>query len=152
MSTEEQKTEQKSTYVLVPATIVEEENGKTHGKRGKGRQHYLPYGAKVVEGGYIYNGTFYTDFSSELGKRMIKTSLIPKLEFVFSEKYLSVDKFLRPYIDVEGYFPISLLLFIPAIQSFGVDALFLMDTLEECPFAEVDKTRFTVRPKQNWEK
>ena len=27
-----------------------------------------------------------------------------------------------------------------------------MDTLEECPFAEVDKTRFTVRPKQNWEK
>lgn len=71
---------------------------------------------------------------------------------MFSEKYLSVDKFLRPYIDVEGYFPISLLLFIPAIQSFGVDALFLMDTLEECPFAEVDKTRFTVRPKQNWEK
>ena len=63
-----------------------------------------------------------------------------------------MDKFLRPYIDVEGYFPISLLLFIPAIQSFGVDAMFLMDTLEECPFAEVDKTRFTVRPKQNWEK
>ena len=40
---------------------------KTHGKRGKGRrifredtgrvEHYLPYGAKVVEGGYIYNGT-----------------------------------------------------------------------------------------------
>lgn len=93
---------------------------------------------------------------------MIRTSLLPKLylrllvikisEFVFSEKYLSFDTFLRPYMDVECYFPVPLLLFIPAIQSFEVDASFLMEVLADSSFAEVDKTRHTVRPKVNWEK
>lgn len=93
---------------------------------------------------------------------MIRTSLLPKLsvlllaikisEFVFSEKYLSFDTFLRPYMDVEGYFPVPLLLFIPAIQSFEVDASFLMEVLADSSFAEVDTTRHTVRPKVNWEK
>lgn len=93
---------------------------------------------------------------------MVKTSILPKLyslkvifmnrEFVFSEKYLSFDQFLRPYMDVEGYFPISLLLCIPAIQSFGVDSDFLLEVLGETSFADVDGTRMTVRPKKNWEK
>ena len=55
-------------------------------------------------------------------------------------------------MDVEGYFPVPLLLFFPAIQSFEVDASFLMEVLADCSFAEVDKTRNTVRPKVNWEK
>ena len=129
-----------------------EEEPRNSNKRGKRKQHRLPYGAKAVDGGYVLNGVFYTDFSSELGKRMIRTSLLPKLEFVFSEKYLSFDTFLRPYMDVEGYFPVPLLLFIPAIQSFEVDASFLMEVLADSSFAEVDKTRHTVRPKVNWEK
>lgn len=97
-----------------------------------------------------------------MGKQMIKKSIHPKLyylfyylivsEFIFSEKYLSLDQFLRPYMDVEGYFPVSLLLYIPVIQSFGVDSSFLIDILSETSFAEVDKSRMTVRPKLNWEK
>ena len=93
---------------------------------------------------------------------MIKNSILPKLqlfssammnrEFVFSEKYLSYDQFLRSYMDVEGFFPVSLLLYIPVIQSFGVDSAFLIDILADSTFAEVDKTRMTIRPKQNWEK
>lgn len=73
-------------------------------------------------------------------------------EFVFSEKYLSFDQFLRPYMDTEGFFPVSLLLYIPAIQSFGVDSAFLIDILAESTFAEVDKSRMTVRTRQNYEK
>lgn len=93
---------------------------------------------------------------------MIKTSIMPKLfvlaarlhrrEFIFSEKYLTADKFIRPYMDVEGYFPIYLLLYIPAIQQFGVDAECIATFLQDAPFAEVDMSRMTVRPKQNWEK
>lgn len=104
----------------------------------------------------------YTDFSSEMGKKMVKTSIIPKLycllsfindrEFIFSDKYLSCDQFIRPYMDIEGYFPVSLLLYIPVIQSFGVDSDFLMEILGDCSFAEVDISRMTIRPKVNWEK
>ena len=71
---------------------------------------------------------------------------------MFSDKYFSYDQFIRPYMDVEGYFPISLLLFIPAIQNFGVDSDFLTEVLHDCPSAEVDVSRFTVRPRVNWEK
>ena len=71
---------------------------------------------------------------------------------MFSDKYFSHDQFIRPYMDVEGYFPISLLLFIPAIQNFGVDSDFLTEILLECPSADVDVSRFTVRPRVNWEK
>ncbi len=63
-----------------------------------------------------------------------------------------MDKFIRPYMDVEGYFPIYLLLYIPAIQQFGVDAECIATFLQDAPFAEVDMSRMTVRPKQNWEK
>ena len=73
-------------------------------------------------------------------------------EFVFSDKYFSFDQFIRPYMDVEGYFPIPLLLFIPAIQSFGIDAEFLAEVLKDCPSAEVDPSRFTARLKTGWEK
>lgn len=55
-------------------------------------------------------------------------------------------------MDVEGYFPLYLLLYIPAIQQFGVDAECLATFLQDAPFAEVDMSRMTVRPKQNWEK
>ena len=71
---------------------------------------------------------------------------------MFSDKYFSYDQFIRPYMDVEGYFPISLLLFIPAIQNFGIDAEFLTEVLCDCPSAEVDVSRFTVRPRVNWKK
>lgn len=54
-------------------------------------------------------------------------------------------------MDVEGYFPIYLLLFIPAIQQFGVDVDALAEILALCPLAEVDMSRMTVRPKTNWE-
>lgn len=105
----------------------------------------------------------YTDFDSEMGKSMIKTSIMPKLFVLFAafivesssspEKYLTADKFIRPYMDVEGYFPIYLLLYIPAIQQFGVDAGMCIATfLQDAPFAEVDMSRMTVRPKQNWVK
>ena len=73
-------------------------------------------------------------------------------EFIFSDKYFSFDQFIRPYMDVEGYFPIPLLLFIPVIQSFGIDAEFLAEVLNDCPSAEVDPSRFTVRLKTGWEK
>ena len=48
-------------------------------------------------------------------------------------------------MDVEGYFPIYLLLFIPAIQQFGVDVDALAEILADCPSAEVDMSRMTVR-------
>ena len=49
----------------------------------------IPHGAKIVEGGYIINGFLYplslllrrsyTAFDSEMGKSMVKTSIMPKL-------------------------------------------------------------------------
>ena len=65
---------------------------------------------------------------------------------------MTVDTFLRPYMDLEGYFPVSLLLYIPAIQSFGVDSAFLIEVLSESSFADADPSRMTVRPKKDWKK
>ena len=150
MSDQESANKQRTNYVLVPATIIEDESESTS-RRNRERGRRIPHGAKIVEGGYIINGFFYTDFDSEMGKSMVKTSIMPKLEFIFSDKYFAADKFLRPYMDVEGYFPIYLLLFIPAIQQFGVDVDALAEILADCPLAEVDMSRMTVRPKTNWE-
>ena len=55
-------------------------------------------------------------------------------------------------MDLEGYFPVSLLLYIPAIQSFGVDSSFLIEVLGESSFADADPSRMTVRPKNDWKK
>ena len=53
---------------------------------------------------------------------------------------------------MEGYFPVSLLLYIPAIQSFGVDSAFLIEVIGESSFADADPSRMTVRPKKDWKK
>ena len=47
---------------------------------------------------------------------------------------------------------LSLLLYIPAIQSFGVDSAFLIEVLGESSFADADPSRMTVRPKNDWKK
>ena len=73
-------------------------------------------------------------------------------QFIFSEKYFSVDKFFRPYMNAEGYFPIQLLFYLPIVQSFAVDMEFLAEVLNESDFADVDMASMTVRPSKNWEK
>ena len=92
---------------------------------------------------------------------MTKTSILPKLcgsadrlmhsEFIFSDKYLTADKFLRQSMNAEGYFPILLLFYLPVIQSYGVTPEFLAEVLRESEFADVDLSQMTVRPK-NWQK
>lgn len=73
-------------------------------------------------------------------------------QFIFSDKYFSVDKFFRPYMNAEGYFPIQLLFYLPVVQSFTTDLEFLAEVLDESDFAEVDMASMTVRPAKNWEK
>ena len=103
----------------------------------------------------------YPDYSTKEGIQMTKTSILPKLygspdrlmrsEFIFSDKYLTADKFLRQSMNAEGYFPILLLFYLPVIQSYGVTAEFLAEVLSESEFADVDLSQMTVRPK-NWQK
>ena len=103
----------------------------------------------------------YPDYSTKEGIQMTKTSILPKLycsserlicsEFIFSDKYLTADKFLRQSMNAEGYFPILLLFYLPVIQSYGVTAEFLAEVLGESEFADVDLSQMTVRPK-NWQK
>ena len=136
--------------MLVPATIIEDEN-QSHSRKNYNRKKGLPYGARVVENGYYLGGYFYPDYSTKEGIQMTKTSILPKLEFIFSDKYLTADKFLRQSMNAEGYFPILLLFYLPVIQSYGVTAEFLAEVLSESEFADVDLSQMTVRPK-NWQK
>ncbi|KAK8809817.1 hypothetical protein WA158_000760 [Blastocystis sp. Blastoise] len=139
-------------YTIVPAEVDIPENERRYRRRGflpKGVYNSIP---KKVQGGVIINGVFFPSYETEQSLKSLKEHVKSQIELCFQDENLEKNLFLRQYMDIEGYIPITVLTLIPAIQMLTLDAVLLHDLLLSMPQFTVNEQCKTFRLKENWEK